>query len=846
MAPSSHFKMENALARAEELITVGQTAAALQLLYDAVMSKWYQHNLLPLEAIMQKFVDLCVDLRHGRTVKDGLHSYRGVCQNVNVQGLEVVIKRFLDRAETKLAEAKEKAAKEFNLPILQPLTDDLELEHVGIDFSDFTHFTGSAEEKKDREIVTPWLRFVWESYRIVLDLCRHNARLEALYREIVERAFNFVRVYQRKAEFRRLCEILRHHLGLIVRFPTQLNGVLLSSPESHQIQLDIRFGQLNLATELELWQEAFRSIEDIHGLFVVSRKTPKSAMIVTYYERLCRVFQMSENFLFLAAAWHKLFAIAKARGEAEANGSNNQQAQMVLLSTMAIPRLRDLSIASHLSQEDIDSKALRLTQFLGLAKVPTRKGLLREIISKQVLQHVPSEMMQLFTILEAKCIDPLTLTQSMKPLLTNLLASVPDMSKFAAAIVENAAARVLEGLSRSSESVAWSHLCALLDFTGVVEFDLEKFLLHGSRVGDFFLRIDQQAGLVRFERPCFERETWDISEDIDENPLVALVSEVNKAMAQLNPSSLLLPNYHERVTACLARRHAEHRENLGRKILIEKKKEQQEALQQQKEREEARERAIRLQQDQEAERIRISEETANRDRARLVEEREKIRRDQAAKRDQEIVRMKELAAKRLDQEKLQLAAKRLDHLERALRQEEIPMLEKDIAAQKTKDQHAYTERVRLLKENSLAKHRTDCEIKAKITAMMGDHDAFLARCRQQREEMAEKQRQEVSVLLEAEKEKRRSKAIADLEARKAREAAVLQAKTEAVSPSTETTSEPAKPAAWKPRVLLEQQQQQTATTASAGRTMPTSSADTKRSIFGSSGPSSSSTGAWRR
>jgi translation initiation factor 3 subunit A len=86
----------------------------------------------------------------------------------------------------------------------------------------------------------------------------------------------------------------------------------LSSPESLQYQLDSRFAQLNAAVELELWQEAFRSVEDIRGLMTLSKKPPKAKTMIAYFERLAQIFWVSENYLFHAYALHRYFQLSKS------------------------------------------------------------------------------------------------------------------------------------------------------------------------------------------------------------------------------------------------------------------------------------------------------------------------------------------------------------------------------------------------------------------------------------------------------------------------------------------------------------------------------------------------------
>jgi translation initiation factor 3 subunit A len=80
--------------RAQELIAVGQTQAALQILHEHVTSKRSRSSPIPsLEPVMLLFVELCVDLRKGKLAKDGLYQYKNVAQNTNVGTIEVRLRR---------------------------------------------------------------------------------------------------------------------------------------------------------------------------------------------------------------------------------------------------------------------------------------------------------------------------------------------------------------------------------------------------------------------------------------------------------------------------------------------------------------------------------------------------------------------------------------------------------------------------------------------------------------------------------------------------------------------------------------------------------------------------------
>nr|GMC80836.1 eukaryotic translation initiation factor 3 subunit A-like [Ipomoea batatas] len=371
-------KPENALKRAEELINVGQNQEALQSLHDLITSRRYRAWQKTLEKIMFKHVELCVEMRRGRFAKDGLIQYRIVCQQVNVNSLEEVIKHFVhlatERAE--LARSQTQALEEA-LDV-----DDLEADKRPEDLM-LSYVSGEkGKDRSDRELVTPWFKFLWETYRTVLEILRNNSRLEALYAMIAHRAFQFCKQYKRTTEFRRLCEIIRNHLANLNKYRDQRDRPDLSAPESLQLYLDTRFEQLKVATELNLWQEAFRSIEDIYGLMCLVKKTPKPSLLVVYYAKLTEIFWISSSHLYHAYAWLKLFSIQKSFNKNLSQKDLQVIASSVVLAALTVPPYDRFYGASHSELENEKERSLRVANLIAFDVEPKAES--REVVSLSV------------------------------------------------------------------------------------------------------------------------------------------------------------------------------------------------------------------------------------------------------------------------------------------------------------------------------------------------------------------------------------------------------------------------------------------------------------------------------
>lgn len=743
----------------------------------------------------------------------------------------MVLKRFIELAEEKVTEAQAKADEvQSSLESSAPSANVEDLEAIETPESILLS-TVSGEQSRDRTdraIVTPWLKFLWETYRTVLEILKNNARLEIMYQTTALQAFNFCQKYARKTEFRRLCELLRNHVQNAAKYSSQMHAINLSDPDTLQRHLDTRFQQLNVAVELELWQEAFRSVEDIHTLLSLSKRPAKNIMMANYYEKLTRIFLVSENYLFHAAAWSRYYNLLRQSASVVASGQSLKKdnpavsdadmaraASFVLLSALSIPVIS--TSRSRGALVDVDevrkNKNNRLTNLLGMSQAPTRAVLFKDAMSKGLLKRAKPEIRELYEILEVD-FHPLSICKKISPILEQIGAD-PEMEKYVLPLQQVILTRLFQQLSQVYESVELKFVQDLAQFPSpyqVTSSTIEKFIMNGCKKGDLAIRVDHATGVLTFDSDVFssakalhpgsgagsaESETSSVQR-LQSTPAEIVRSQLTRLAKSLYVTCQYVdPSYNEvrkqAKAAAFARAQAgaeqEHQETLARRAIIEKKKEAASDALQKKQKEEETRKRIRAQQLQAAENERLAEEQKERERKRLKAEQDRIRQEELKKQLGDLKNVKgidvadmdldeldsnRLRAMKLAQlekeknelhERLRVTGKRIDHLERAFRKEEIKLLPKDYEAQRERDLQAYEASKKETLEASQQKHKENVALKHRLSRLVVVYEQFRDDVHERRHEEFEKRRKAASRELQNKMDQRRK----EYRERKARE-----------------------------------------------------------------------------
>jgi translation initiation factor 3 subunit A len=724
--------------------------------------------------------------------------------------LQLVLKKFIELAVEKVTAAQKKAD-EVQSSIDATATsnvDDLEATETPESILLATVSGEQSRDRTDRAIVTPWLKFLWEAYRTVLDILRNNARLEVLYQSTAMQAFDFCLKYTRKTEFRRLCELLRNHVQTAAKYSSQMHAINLSDPDTLQRHLETRFQQLNVAVELELWQEAFRSVEDIHTLLSLSKRPPKNVMMANYYEKLTRIFLVGENYLFHAAAWSRYYSLLRQSSVLVASGQGKKAdnppasdadlqkaASFVLLSALAIPVIS--TSRSRGAMVDFDearkNKNSRLTHLLGMTQAPTRNRLFRDALSKALLQRARPEIRDLYNILEVD-FHPLSICQKISPILTKI-GEDAEMERYIVPLQQVILTRLFQQLSQVYETVDLSFVQTLAQFPEpyqVTRGTIEKFIMNGNKKGDLAIRMDHATGVLSFDNDVFssakagsagsaESETGTVQR-LQSTPSDIVRSQLTRLARSLYTTCHYIdPNFNkERLAArqaALQRAKAgaeqERQDILARKEVIQKRKEEASELQARRDKENARQKRLREQALQEAEDKRLATEQKDREAKRIQAEHDRVRKEELKKQIAELkmndkvldidledldnldtnrlraMKLAQLEREKNDvSEKLRITGKRFDHLERALRLEEAKKLSEDYASQIEVDRDIYKKvTVKTLKEAEV-KHKESVELKHRLTRLVSLYEDFRSSLHERRRDEFEKRRRDAERELE--------------------------------------------------------------------------------------------------
>ena len=750
---------------------------------------------------MIKYLELCVELKKSYVAKEGIYQYKIICQQTYINSFEDVVRKYLEMAEEKAFSAKE--ASQANILDV----DDLDNAQTPEDILLSAVSNEDTQDRTDRVVLIPWVKFLWESYRQCLDLLRNNSRTERLYHDIAHQAFRFCIKYNRKTEFRKLCDNLHTHLDILKKQQLnnqqighqQQNAINLNSPESQAMHLETRLVQLDSAIQMELWQEAYKATDDIKrfNLMNLTKKPPKPQLMANYYQKLALVFWKANCPLFHSAALFRLFHLSKELRKNITPEDIQKMATKVVAATLAIPippNRAEIDKLVDTEENIIENHQRNLASLLGLTTiVPTRGSLIKDLLRMNVLPHALAPLQELYRCLEVD-FHPLVLCNRVQNVIDFMEKSTecPELKQYVTALKDVTTMRLLKEVSQVYQSIEFTRLLELCPFASFTY--LEKMVVEAARRNDLQVRIDHRKGCLIFGTEL----RVSTGEELIEGPhlqsmpseqirkqLVTMYSTLQKARAMIEPERIV--NQRETIKRKIMKAYQinateDHRKILGRQDIIEERKEWLEQMGLKREEEERRKLEEQQERIRQAEREKMELEKKEREQQMKlkhdIEVKKQMAKDQLSMikgslagnlldnlNDEELskLRPEDIHSRKIEQlekeRREQLAKQRklerkIDHLERAKRIEELPLLEKAIEEWRIEDRELWDkmeeERIKEIKAERLLalQHRE------RFKRVLEDKETFAKKIISERHSVFVKELANFQTMLESERKRR--------------------------------------------------------------------------------------------
>ncbi|VDL61154.1 unnamed protein product [Hymenolepis diminuta] len=756
MPPVYYLKPETVYHKARDLIDVDKKNSAFDILYDMLSNRRARSWQKSLEEPMFLFVDLCVHLRRNLKFKRMIHQYRNISIQESPQSLDEVLKRYFSLIHEKTEEARKQSED------VVPDVEDLDVPETPESLMLNAMSADSSQSRTSHTILMPWLKFLWEGYRICLDLVRNNTKFEHVYHRIAREAFQFCVDYRRNTEFRKLGDMIRMHTSRIQNTPGALNGINLNNSDTQILHFETRLRQLDCAMQLEMYNEAFKIVEDICTINMLAKKIDRPSLMVEYYTKTADLFLRSRYYLFHAAALFKRYNIYREHKKGISVEELSSLGSTALCAAFAIPLPHARSHFSTFAGEYNQTKQKALAALLDLSTVPTRASLIADLTTNRVQNIVPSELVTLYEALEVD-FHPLKLSQKIQPALQRI-SEREDLAMYLEPLYEVVVSKTLLQLSQVYRTLHFDELVRLCPFYDPLT--LERCVVELIYNLELPMRVDHRRNAIIFDVYIdlgISQRDYSIGSfsgqtggDQVSRQLTIFAQSLHQVAELFNLNESGTQVRDKMVKDYLQTAEEEHKAMLDRVPLIEDRKEQLELMQKERNRtieeEEGRlENERRAKREQEEETLkkeaeqrnkRTAEEQLQMRKQKMERERLKALLNNASASSLSAAVVPEIKEADLEQcsveaivEKLQgdickrrselmdranARARKLDHLVRACRLQEIPLLQ-EAAVVEAKERFELHEKAQQeIMEYSKHQHEEMLRNKDRLSRMKGD------------------------------------------------------------------------------------------------------------------------------
>ena len=329
-----------------------------------------------------------------------------------------------------------------------------------------------------------------EGYKTELELIYKNKKLEEMYCTVAKKAFKICKKYNRKSDFKKLCEVIRRHQSDNVKAcekpqsATNTFALNIKLLETNERLIDLRLTQLLYTQDLLLWQDAYKIMEDINVL-LKNRKKTSNDLLLKYYQHLYEIFWFSNHYLLHAVCMLSHFACLRKKADEK---DQLKYVNSLVLAAISVPKTNNEEITN----SENFKKNCFLVNSVGI--VMTREQLLANLRDGPYLDLCSPEVRSIFNLMTNNK-DVLQFSQKVEVVFKKLEEN-PSFAKFLPLIEQNIIATLIERLSLLYKSLSFENFKKLIGFLDFPK--CEKYLLYGQNSHTVKAQIDYEKGMLIF------------------------------------------------------------------------------------------------------------------------------------------------------------------------------------------------------------------------------------------------------------------------------------------------------------------------------------------------------------
>lgn len=469
--------------RVDEIIQEKNVDEALNFIQESLRTK-KRASPEELEKLMIKEIDLSVKYLNKRILKEDLSYYRNIMQHENSKTLEKVHRYLKETIEGKFKQIKSSIKEEIEIEEVETgyLADDLML----LAFQ-------SEEQWENKDQLGPCIKFMIESYEIILDVLRQNSTMLNLYNTTATHCMEFCIDNNRKFEFKKITDTLSKHLRNILNQKAEAlknipHPVYIEDNNCFEKILELRMKALEFALRIDNWSDALKVIKDIRDLDKYRRTRKYNGLApnqkAMYLDSIADLFKKAKFYLFYAGALcsaDKKYRSWKRRTEEH----RSMYANKIVLAYLMIPlddRLSNFKeIGFNILSEDEQSKGsdfLRFAELIDQNADLNRESILKWIEAKNMLTLCSPEVKTLFHLMEHDSTKPAELSKISEQSL-QWLNNHKEFSEFESEIRKNLVLRIFQKLGKVFKVLKYDNFKKLFGFLNF--YECEKVIVEGNR-----------------------------------------------------------------------------------------------------------------------------------------------------------------------------------------------------------------------------------------------------------------------------------------------------------------------------------------------------------------------------